>query len=258
MEVALFGLAPVIGLMTLVWAASLLKRDASIIDVFWGLGFVGLAWFYYLQGPGAVFRQLLVPLLVTLWGLRLSAYILWRNWGQPEDYRYAAMREKQGARFPVWSLFTVFWLQALLLWVIAMPLLQVQLESRSENLGWLDALGSTLFTIGLFFESVGDYQMSRFKADPTNRGKVLDSGLWRYTRHPNYFGDACVWWGLSLIALATPGSLWILFSPALMTVLLLRVSGVALLEKGLGKTKPAYREYVRKTSAFLPRPPRKS
>ena len=254
-ETVPFGLAIVLGLMTVVWLVSLGKRDVSIVDIFWGLGFVVLGWFYFSHGDPSGGRQTLVPTLVTLWGLRLAIYIGWRNHGKGEDYRYAAMRKKIGKPFPWLSLVTVFWLQAVLLWLIAMPLYQVQRVANAP-LGWLDGVGLVFFGLGLFFETVGDLQMARFKADPCNRGKVLDRGLWRYTRHPNYFGDATVWWGLSCFALATPGSAWTVFSPILMTFFLLRVSGVTLLEKSLSCTKPAYADYVRRTSAFFPRPPK--
>jgi steroid 5-alpha reductase family enzyme len=256
LDLALPGLLTAFGLMTLVWLLSLPLRDASIIDVFWGLGFVLLAWVYWSRGPQEAPRNLLVPVLVSLWGLRLSGYILWRNWGHGEDYRYQAMREKYGRSFPWLSLVIVFWLQAALLWLVAMPLLQAQRTPEPLGLTWLDALGLALFAVGLFFEAVGDWQMARFKADPASKGQVMDRGLWRYTRHPNYFGDACAWWGLSLIALATPASAWVLVSPVVMTLLLLKVSGVALLEKGLADSRPGYRDYVRRTSAFLPWPPR--
>ena len=251
------GLLVALGLTTLVWLVSLIKRDASIIDIFWGLGFVTLAWFYRSRVPIESFRQTLVPLLVTLWGLRLATYIFWRNRGQGEDYRYAAMRQKWGSRFPLLSLFIVFWLQGFLFWLIGMPLLQVQVCRQPTGWSWLDLLGLTLFAVGFFFEAVGDWQLARFKADPTNKGKVLDRGLWRYTRHPNYFGDATLWWGFGCFAFATTAGLWTLFSPILMSLLIIKVSGVALLEKGLTEAKPQYRDYVRRTSAFLPRPPRR-
>ena len=253
---ALPGLVAALGLTTLVWLSSLIKRDVSIVDIFWSLGFVMLAWFYRSQVPLESLRQTLVPILVTVWGLRLSLYILWRNWGQGEDYRYAAMREKWGQSFPLLSLPIVFWLQGVLFWIIAAPLLQVQASRSPAEATWLDVLGFVLFAIGFYFESVGDYQLARFKADPANRGKVMDRGLWRYTRHPNYFGDATLWWGFGCFALATTGSLWTLVGPIVMTFLIVKVSGVALLEKGLGDTKPKYREYVRRTSAFIPWPPR--
>jgi steroid 5-alpha reductase family enzyme len=256
LELALPGFAAALGFTTLIWLGSLVKRDASIVDIFWSLGFVMLAWVYRSLVPVESFRQTLVPVLVTIWGLRLSLYILWRNSGHGEDYRYAAMREKYGKSFPLLSLVIVFWLQGALFWLIGMPLLQVQTSTTPASWTWLDGLGLTLFSIGFFFESVGDWQLARFKADPTNKGKVMDRGLWRYTRHPNYFGDATLWWGFGCFALATTGSLWTLVSPFLMSFLIVKVSGVALLEKGLGNTKPKYREYVRRTSAFFPWPPR--
>jgi steroid 5-alpha reductase family enzyme len=258
-QIALIGLASVLGVMALVWLASVRLRDVSIVDVFWGLGFVLLAWEYWWLAGGALTpRSLLVPVLVTVWGCRLAGYIAWRSHGKGEDYRYAAMREARGSAFVWSSLFVVFWLQAALLWVVAMPLLQVQTTLEPEQLGVFDVLGLTLFLVGLFFESVGDFQMARFKAEAANRGLVMDRGLWRYTRHPNYFGDAMVWWGLGCLALATPGSAWVLIGTALMTVLLMRVSGVSLLERGLHESKPGYGEYVRRTSPFFPRPPRAS
>ena len=255
---ALFGLGLALALMTAVWLASLQRRDVSLVDRVWGAAFVVLAWGYLVVSPAAeppVARRLLVPLLVTLWGLRLSIYLTWRNWGHGEDFRYAEMRRATPG-FAWKSLLRVFWLQATIAWVVGLPLLQVQRRDPGPDLGWLDLAGVVFFAVGLLFETVGDLQLARFKADPANRGRVLDRGLWRYTRHPNYFGDAMVWWGLALIALATPGAWWSLIGPAVMTFLLMRVSGVALLEKTLAETKPGYRDYVRRTSAFFPLPPR--
>jgi len=258
-EMALTGLVLALGMMSVVWIISLVKRDASIIDIFWGLGFVLLAWAYLLwSGAETTPRAYLVVALVSVWGTRLSLYIVWRNWGKGEDYRYQAMRARNPKRFPWQSLVTVFWLQAVLMWAVSMPLLRAEASSRPEALTWLDALGVLLFAIGLGFEAVGDWQLARFKSDPSNKGKVLDCGLWRYTRHPNYFGDALVWWGLFLIAAATPASLWTVYSPVLMTFLLMRVSGVSLLEQRLRDVKPAYRDYVERTSAFFPWFPKRS
>lgn len=256
-ELAGSGLGISLAATSLVWLLSLWRRDASIIDFSWGLGFAMLAWFYRSRMPIESFRQTLVPVLVTLWALRLSLYILWRNWGKGEDYRYAAMREKWGAGFPVRSLFTVFWLQGFLFWIIGMPLLQMQISRPPIEPTWLDLMGLVLFAIGFFFEAVGDLQLARFKSDPANRGRVMDRGLWRFTRHPNYFGDATTWWGFSCFALATSGSLWTLISPVLMSFLIVKVSGVHLLERGLEDTKPEYQDYVRRTSAFFPWPPRR-
>jgi steroid 5-alpha reductase family enzyme len=250
--IAVVGLGVALSLLTVVWLVSLVRRDASIIDVFWALGFVALAWLYNWLTEASTPRAHLVLALVTLWGVRLSLYILWRNWGKGEDYRYREMRERSPKSFPWRSLFTVFWLQAVLLWAISMPLLQAQRKPIPPQLTWLDGLGILLFLIGFAFEAGGDWQLARFKADPRNEGKVLDRGFWRYTRHPNYFGDAMVWWGFFCLAAATPGSLWTIYSPILMTVLLIRVSGVALLEKRLQDVKPGYRDYVARTNAFFP------
>jgi len=201
------ALAVVLGMMTLVWVASLLKRDASLVDIFWGLGFVVAAWVYVAGREERTLRGDIVVGLATLWGLRLSLYILWRNWGQGEDYRYREMREKNPGTFAVRSLFTVFWLQALLLWGISMPLHQAQRHGPG-SLTPLDVLGLALFAVGFVFEAGGDWQLARFKDDPGNEGKVMDRGFWRYTRHPNYFGDAIVWWGFFCFAAATPGGWW--------------------------------------------------
>jgi steroid 5-alpha reductase family enzyme len=255
--IALAGLTGVLVLMTSVWLASLGKRDASIIDSFWGLAFVFLAWLYFGLGSQTVPRQLLVPVLVTLWGLRLSLYISWRNWGHGEDPRYAAMRAKYGAKFPWLSLIIVFWFQGLLAWIIAAPLWKVQVADGPPGLNWLDVLGTLVFFVGLIFETTADLQLARFRANTANRGKVLDWGLWRYSRHPNYFGEALVWWGLFLIVLSTPGAWWTVLSPVLITFLLLRVSGVTLLEDSLKTSKPGYREYIERTSAFFPWFPRR-
>jgi steroid 5-alpha reductase family enzyme len=250
-------LATAVALMVVVWVGSVVLRDVSIVDRFWGLGFVLLAWVAYVLTDTDTTRRLLVVGLVSLWGVRLSVHITWRNWGKGEDYRYRDMRDKRGATFPLSSLFTVFLLQALILWVVAAPVVQVQRASQPAGLTWLDVLGVAVFGIGFLFETVGDWQLARFKSDPSNRGKVLDSGLWRYTRHPNYFGDAMVWWGFFLFALATSGW-WTIYGPIIMTALLMKVSGVALLERSLKETKPGYREYVERTNAFFPWPPQKA
>jgi steroid 5-alpha reductase family enzyme len=240
------------------WMLSVRRRDVSHVDVQWGLGFALIAALGAVLGAGAPARRALVVALVAVWGLRLARHIHARNRGQGEDYRYAAMRARHGARFPAVSLFTVFLLQgALMLW-IALPLLVAQTSPEPSALGGLDFAGAALWAVGFLFEAVGDAQLARFRADPANRGQVMDRGLWRYSRHPNYFGDAALWWGLYLIACATPRGGWTLASPLVMTFLLLRVSGVALLEKGLVATKPRYRDYVARTSAFVPWWPRRS
>lgn len=246
------ALVVTLALTTLLWLVSLAKRDAGIIDAFWGTGFVALAWLYHLASSGSGLRRPLVVGLVTLWGLRLSLHIIRRNRGHGEDYRYREMRERRPTTFPLWSLVFVFWLQGLLLWLIAMPLHQAQRTAEPLALTPLDWLATVLFAVGFGFEAIGDLQLQRFKHDPRNAGRVMDRGLWRYTRHPNYFGDAVVWWSFFCFAAATPGGAWTVVSPLLMTVLLMRVSGVTLLEQRLAQTKPAYRDYAARTSAFFP------
>ena len=245
-----------IGLMLQVWLVSVIKRDVSIIDIVWGLGFVLITWGALGVGRGAGPRPLLVGALVTGWGVRLAGYLLWRNWGAPEDYRYRGLRARHGERFIWVSLYLVFGLQAALMWVVSLPLQVAVTAPRPETLTWLDGVGVACWCIGVTFEAIGDWQLARFKADSGNAGKVMNRGLWAYTRHPNYFGDAVVWWGYGLMACATPGGIWTVIGPALMTLLLLRISGVALLERKLVKTRPDYDDYKRKTNAFFPWFPR--
>ncbi len=242
--------------MTLIWLASVALTNASIVDTFWGLGFVLVAVTAYFLADGFQGRKLLITILVAIWGVRLAAHITRRNWGHGEDYRYQAFRQKYGpARYWWVSFFQVFLLQGVLLWIIAAPLVAAQTFKAPDHFTLADAIGALVWGVGFFFEAVGDWQLVRFKKDPANQGKVLDHGLWAYTRHPNYFGDAAVWWGYYLIALSTGWGALTIFSPTLMTFLLVFVSGVAMLEKSM-RQKPKYDEYRRRTSAFFPRPPR--
>lgn len=253
------ALALVCGLAAMValWLVSLGRRDASIVDIWWGPGFAVLATIAFAAAAAPGPRGALLLALVWLWGLRLGGYLAWRNHGRGEDPRYAAMRRRHGDRFARVSLVTVFGLQGVLQWFVALPLLVAMLAPGARPLGALDAIGVAGFAIGLGFETVGDLQLARFRADPASRGRVMDRGLWRYTRHPNYFGDSVAWWGLFAIALGTPAGAFTIASPLLMTYLLLRVSGVALLERSLQRTRPDYRDYIERTSAFFPRPPRR-
>ena len=237
----------------LAWLVSVIRRDASIVDSLWSLFFL-LALIVYLMasdthGP----RSWLVLLLVTAWALRLSVYITVRNHGEPEDRRYQAIRRNNEPHFWIKSLFIVFLLQGFLARVICLPALAA--VSGQTPPGPLDIAGLVLWSIGMFFEVVGDWQLARFRRRGRAADEVLDSGLWRYTRHPNYFGEATLWWGIYLLA-ASAGAWWTIFAPLLMTFLLLRVSGVALLEKDMAERRPAYRDYVRRTNAFLPGRPR--
>ncbi len=248
-------LAAILGLFFVLWMVSLVMRDASIVDSAWGIAFLVIASASSAATEGAEPRVRLVLVLTAAWGLRLSFHILTRNLGAGEDYRYREMRRSWGTRFPVMSLFTVFGLQAVIAWIVSLPIQFAIAAASPADLTWIDAVGVLVWTFGFLFEAVADFQLLRFKSDRRNAGRVMNRGLWRYSRHPNYFGDAVVWWGFFLFAAAT-GAWWTAVGPALMTFLLLRVSGVTLLEKRLHKTKPAYETYAARTNAFLPWKPR--
>jgi steroid 5-alpha reductase family enzyme len=250
----LWSLLLMLPLPLLTWIVSLFKRDVSIVDSTWSLMFlaltiayVGRAWLDGTTQP----RAALVLLLVAVWALRLSLYITLRNRGKPEDHRYQAIRRRHEPGFAFKSLYLIFGLQALLAWFISLPLFAA--ATGSAPLGLLDLIAVLLWLTGFSFEAVADAQLAAFRAEPANSGRVLDSGLWRYTRHPNYFGETLVWWGFYLLAV-NAGGWWTLPAPLLMTYLLLRVSGVALLERDISERRPAYREYVQHTNAFIPGP----
>jgi len=255
LHAALLALAAMALLAALGWGLSAAKRDVSIVDSLWPLFFLLGALAYAALAGAAGPRALLLLALVTIWALRLAGYLTWRNWGEPEDRRYQAIRARNEPGFAWKSGYLIFGLQGLLAWVIAMPLFAGL--SGAAPLSAIDYAGVVLWLLGFGFETIADWQLARFKADPASRGRVLDSGLWRYTRHPNYFGEAVLWWGFFLIALAAGGG-WTVFAPILMTVLLLKVSGVALLEKDIGERRPDYRDYIARTNAFIPGPPRAS
>jgi steroid 5-alpha reductase family enzyme len=247
----------IVALMLLTWIISVICANASIVDIVWGLGFVVVAWTVrWRVDEGLEARQWLLVAMTSVWGLRLAGYLFWRNHGNGEDFRYRAMRKHWGPNFRWISLVTVFGVQGLLMWVVSLPV-QLGQTDDTPDLGPLAWIGVAVWLIGLCFEVVGDAQLARFKANPGNAGIVMDTGLWRYTRHPNYFGDACVWWGIALVAAETGTGAWGLIGALVMTVLLRRVSGVTLLEKSLVKRRAGYVEYVAQTSPFIPRPPRR-
>ncbi len=248
----------VLGFMTLLWLVSLALKNSSIVDIFWGAGFVLVNWLAFALTPNGVgLRNWLIAILVTIWGLRLSRYIASRNLGQPEDFRYRAWRKQAGASWWWRSFFKVFLLQGVLLWLIAAPLAAAQTSAGPNTLTIFDILALPVWLLGFLFEAVGDWQLSRFRANPANRGQVMKTGVWRYTRHPNYFGDATQWWAFYLVALGA-GAWWTVYSPIVMTVLLVRVSGARMLEQSLKKRKPGYAEYMATTSEFIPWFPRKT
>ena len=254
-EIMLTVAIVIAAVMIITWVVSLVLRDASVVDPVWPLAFIAVAITALIAGGGDEGRRILIACVVAIWGARLSIHLLVRNAGKGEDFRYAAMRAKRGHRFWLTSLVTVFLLQGLLVWVVSLP---VQLSAIPDRpLGWLAIIGAIVWVLGVVFEAIGDAQLTRFKANPASRGQVLDTGLWRYTRHPNYFGDFLVWWGIFLIAAESGAGAWGVAGPLLMTLLLVKVSGAGLLEKDIAVRRPGYADYVRRTSGFMPLPPKR-
>jgi steroid 5-alpha reductase family enzyme len=234
------------------WVISLIYRNVTIVDSLWGLGFGIIAWITFFLSEGYPVRKGLLSILVTLWSLRLIIYLTWRNWGAGEDPRYGAMRENSGDRFWIVSLFKVFLLQGLFMFVISLVIQMGQISGVPEKFTWLDPLGVVIWGIGFFFETVGDWQLARFKGNPENKGKVMNRGLWAYTRHPNYFGECLIWWGIFFVTLSTPGGMWTVISPIIVTTVLLKMTGIPLTEASILKRRPEYKTYIENTSAFFP------
>lgn len=255
-NLAAVALPVLLGIAFLTWLASLAKRDVSIIDSVWPLFFLAALLTWWLADEANGPRSVIAGVLVGLWAARLCIYLTWRNWGHPEDRRYQAIRARNQPHYELKSLVIVFALQALLACLIALPFLPV-LKS-TVPWGWLDSLGTALFVFGLMFEAVADAQMARFKAQPKGQDAVLNTGLWRYSRHPNYFGEAVVWWGFYLLAVSAGAPFWIILSPLLINFLLVKVSGVPLLEQDIAERRPAYRDYILNTPSFIPRLPKKT
>jgi steroid 5-alpha reductase family enzyme len=257
LPIALNGLALIALLAFGTWIASLVQRDASLVDRMWSLMIAGPAIVYAMQTSWSSPRAVATLVLVLAWGLRLAAYITRRNWGHGEDRRYQEIRARNQPNFAFKSLYLIFALQMVLAWIVSAPTLAALAGDR--EFGALDVAGIVIALVGFLFEAIGDAQMAAFKRDPSHQGQVMDRGLWRYTRHPNYFGEATFWWGVWLVALGAGGgaAFWTILSPLLMTVLLLKVSGVAMLEKDIAERRPAYRDYIARTNAFIPGPPRK-
>ena len=244
-------------LVTFLWIVSVFIKNVSIVDLFWGFGFVIVNAFYFLMSGDYNIRKLLLLTLVTIWGLRLTIYLSWRNIGKGEDYRYQEFRQNYGPKNYWWfSYFQVFLLQGALIMIVSLPLLGANFGSINNELSWLDYLGIIVWCIGFLFEAGGDFQLARFKQNPKNKGKVLNTGFWKYTRHPNYFGDSAVWWSFALFCMAA-GNYWQIIGAVIMTLLIIKVSGVSLLEKTLSNKKPQYNDYIKRTSSFFPWFPKK-
>ncbi len=239
--------------MLIIWLLSVVASDVSIVDIFWGpcLFAAGLTYALILAPAGP--RWYWVLAMLALWALRLAIYLSLRNHGQPEDRRYRAMRDKRGQSFWWKSLYVVFLTQGILAWILSWPLFGAM--GSQTSLGWLDALGACLVLFGLCYETIADWQLAAFLAQPDHGSGVMTKGLWRYSRHPNYFGEFCVWWGFFLFA-ASAGAWWTVVSPCMLSFLLFRISGVALTEKDIALRRPEYSQYLRSTSAFFPQPPK--
>ena len=242
--------------MVSTWLLSVALKNASIVDIVWGAGFVVVTWVMQLTIEGDSSRQWLITAMVSIWGLRLSGFLARRNIGHGEDWRYVAMRKRHRRRFPLVSLVTVFALQGVVMFLVSLPV-QLGHADRSPSVGPLAVMGLLVWFLGIVFEAVGDMQLRRFKKDPSNAGLVMDRGLWSLTRHPNYFGDSCVWWGIGIVAAEAGTAAWGLIGPVVMTLFLTKVSGVPMLERSLAKRKPGYADYMARTSGFFPRPPKK-
>ncbi len=257
LTVLISNFAVVMSCMILLWILSLLIKDVTFIDSFWGLGFVVIAFFTFTRTGGADPRKMLILILTSTWGLRLALHLMLRWRKEGPDPRYVKMLSKAPGNRHLFSLRKVFLIQGVLMWIISLPIQIGQVFSDPTNLGILAYLGAGLAIIGIFFETIGDWQLLQFRKDPETVGKACDRGLWRYTRHPNYFGDCCVWWGLFLIASENPIGLISIIGPVIITYILIKWSGASLLEWKLKKTRPGYEEYMRRTSAFIPWPPKK-
>lgn len=243
-------------IMVSTWLLSVIIKNASIVDIVWGAGFAITSWVLALTVDGDSGRQLLLAVMVGVWGTRLALYLAKRNIGHGEDWRYKAMRKKAGKKFTYSSLVTVFGLQGALMWVVSLPV-QFGNGDSSPGVGPLAVIGIMVWLVGLSFEAIGDFQLARFKKDPNNAGKVMDQGLWSLTRHPNYFGDALLWWGIGIVGAETGSGVIGFIGPVAMTFFLLRISGVPMLERSLSRRREGYAEYAARTSQFIPRPPKK-
>lgn len=251
------GFLLILSMVSVLWVVSVLIKNVSIVDLFWGLGFVIVNAWYFSANETTNIRQVVLLTMVTIWGLRLSIYLAWRNIGKGEDFRYREFRKNYGEKNYWWiSFFQTFLLQGILMWLISSTLWGINKSSSGTGLNIIDYIGVLVWTIGFIFEAGGDYQLAKFKKNLSNKGKVLNTGFWKFTRHPNYFGDAAVWWGYGLICLAA-GGYWYIWGSILMTLLIIKVSGVALLEKTLKTQKPEYMDYIQKTNSFIPWVPKK-
>ncbi len=252
LEIMVYNFAAVILMMLCGWIYSLIKNNVTIADSLWGLGFILIAWITFFQSDGFIYRKIIVVTLVTLWGLRLFLHITKRNKGKGEDPRYTEWRKEYGDNFRFVSLFKVFLVQALFLWIISLSLQLGALSDAPDNLTFFDIAGLIIWITGFMIESFADYQLSSFLRKPENKGRVMNQKLWRYSRHPNYFGESSMWWGIFVISLSVPYGFAAVISPVVITYTLLRITGVTLMEEKIFGNNPEYKKYVETTSSFIP------
>jgi steroid 5-alpha reductase family enzyme len=247
----------ILALVTLLWIWSVFIKNVSIVDIFWGVGFVVVNALYVFMSGELNARKILILTLVSIWGLRLAIYLAFRNIGKGEDFRYQEFRRNYGPKRYWWfSFFQTFLLQGTLIMIVSLPLLGINSSASTGTLNALDFIGILVWLIGFTFEAGGDFQLARFKSNYKNKGKILNTGLWKYTRHPNYFVDSAVWWAYAIFSIAA-GNYWQIIGSIVMTLLIIKISGVSLLEKTLKETKPQYRDYIQKTNSFFPWLPKK-
>ena len=253
-EILLSGLI-LLGFMVIAFLVGTIKKNNSVIDIFYGFGYVVLVWSSLILSADFALRKIILTSLVTLWGFRLAIYIVIRNWGRSEDYRYQAIRERMGNNVILKSFFRIYLFQGLIIFLVGFPELFVNVSSHSI-INWLDFFGVGLWIVGFYFESVGDYQLRKFLKKPENKGKIMAQGLWKYTQHPNYFGEVLMWWSLYLIVLNVECGVFMIFGPIIITFMIIKVSGVRLLNKRFEKDDK-YADYKKRTSAFIPWFPKK-
>jgi steroid 5-alpha reductase family enzyme len=250
--IGIYALAVMLIMGFVTWLYSLYRNDVSIVDSLWSLMFLAGAAVYLLMGDAITGRNIILMALVAIWAIRLSGFLTVRNWDKEEDRRYQEIRANNEPNFRIKSLYIIFGLQASLAWIISIPLLLAL--TADTGFGVIELVACIIWLTGFLFESIADHQLYSFKSDADNKGKVLDTGLWAYSRHPNYFGEFLIWWAYFLFALSS-GAWWTIFAPLLMTILLLKVSGVSLMEKGITERRADYRRYIESTNAFFPGKP---
>lgn len=258
--ILLTSLAVALGSVLVLWAISILIRDVSIIDMFFAVILMAITTACLLLSPAIGQRKWLVAGMVGAWGIRITFHLVRRNWGHGEDPRYTKLRSwvPEGKSFHLLALRQVFLLQGIVVWFVALPVQLALGQPEPALLGWLAWAGAALWAVGFLVEWIADEQLRSFKADPAKRGTVLQSGLWRYSRHPNYFGELCVWWGIFLVACEVSFGWLTIIGPIVYSYLVVNITGQRTLDKKLAREKPGYREYMERTSGLVPLPPRKA